>query len=67
MKFKALTTRIHFWLKTEIFFSRVAHCPHVSVENGHRKHIFSKMHSRMEIYKNAGFSFTCRWTKGLFT
>ena len=45
--------------KRRFSFSGLAHRPHVSGENGHRKHIFSKMHSRMKIFKNAGVSL---WT-----
>ena len=37
--------------------------PHVSSENSHRKHIFSKTLSRVGFLKNAGFSFTCGQTK----
>ena len=33
------------------------------VKNGHRKRIFSKTLSRLEIFENAGFSFTCGRTK----
>ena len=54
-----LLTKIYFWY----FFSRLAYSPHVSVENGHRKRIFLKMLSRVEIFENAGFSFTCGRTK----
>ena len=35
----------------------------MSVENGHGKRIFLKMLSRVEIFENAGFSFTCGRTK----
>ena len=45
------------------FFSSVACHPHVSGENGHRKPVFSKTLSRVEIFENAGFSTTCRRTK----
>ena len=31
------STRIRFWLKTEIFSFGLAYCPHVSGENDHRK------------------------------
>ena len=41
----------------------LAHRPHVSGRNGHRKRIFSKTHSRVEIFENAGLSFTCGRTK----
>ena len=37
----------------------MAYRPHVSDENGHPKRIFSKTLSRVEIFENAGFSFTC--------
>ena len=41
--------RIRFYSKTEIFFSGLAFCPHVSSENGHRKHIFPKCSQRGDI------------------
>lgn len=50
----ASTTRIRIFLKTELFFHPVL------VENGHRKSVLSKTLSRMEIFKNTGFSFTRR-------
>ena len=49
--------------ETEIFFSSVACRPHVSGENGHRKPVFSKTLSRVEIFENTGFLTTCRRTK----
>ena len=56
-KIQAPSTRIPFCLKTEIFFSSaLAYRPHVSDENGQRKRIFSK--TSVEIFENAGFSFT---------
>ena len=45
------------------FFSGLVYGPHVSVENGHRKRILLKMLSRLEIFENFGFSFTCGRTK----
>ena len=45
------------------FFSVLAYRPHVSSENGHRKRIFSKTLSWVEIFENAGFSFTRGRTK----
>ena len=46
-----------------IFSLRLAYSPHVSVENDHRKRICLKMLPRVEIFENAGFSFTCGRTK----
>lgn len=34
-------------------------CSHVSSENDHRKHIFSKMHSRGEVFKSAILLCSC--------
>ena len=45
------------------FFSVLAYRPHVSSENGHRKRIFSKTLSWVEIFENAGFSLTRGRTK----
>ena len=42
---------IHFCLKMEIFISSLAYHPHVSSENSHRKHIFSKTLSRVGFLK----------------
>ena len=56
-------TRIRFGLKTEIFSFGLAFCPHVSGENDHRKRIISKTLSRVEMFENACFLFTCGWTK----
>ena len=44
------------------FFSRLAYRPHVSGENGHRKHIYSKTFS-IDVFENAGHSFTSGWKK----
>ena len=44
-------THIHFCLKMEIFISSLAYHPHVSSENSHRKHIFSKTLSRVGFLK----------------
>ena len=49
---EAPSTSIGFYLKTEIFLSGLAYRQHVSVENGHRKRIFSTR-SRMNIFENA--------------
>ena len=52
------------WTPTSYFNSCLAHRPHVSSENGHRKRVFSKTPCRAEIFKNtAGLSFTRGWTK----
>ena len=53
---EAPSTSIRFCLKTEIFFSGLAYCQHISVENGHRKRIFSKTLSRMNIFENAFYT-----------
>ena len=50
---KALFTRIRFCLKTEIFFTGLEYRPHESGKSGHRKRIFSKTFSRVEIFENA--------------
>ena len=53
-----------FLFENGYFFSScLAYCPHVSGENGYRKRMFSKTLSRVEIFGNAGFSFTCGRTK----
>ena len=44
------STRIPFCLKTDFFFSSLAYRRHVSGKNGHRKRIFSKTLSRVEIF-----------------
>ena len=48
---------------TEIFISGLAYPPHVTGETGHRKRNFWKMHFRVEVFENAGFSFKCGRTK----
>ena len=50
-----------FLFENAHFFS--AYGPHASGENDHRKPIFSKTLSRVEIFENTGFSFTCGRTK----
>ena len=45
------------------FFSGLAYRPHLSGDKGHRKRIFSKTLSRVEIFKNAGFWSTYGRTK----
>ena len=53
-----------FLFENGYFFpSCLAYCPNVSGENGYRKRMFSKTLSRVEIFGNAGFSFTRGWTK----
>ena len=44
--------------KTEMFFSGLVYRPHVFVENGHRKRIFSKTLSRVETFENAVLLYT---------
>ena len=46
---------VRFCLKTEICFSGLVYCPQISSKKGHRKCIFSKSHSRVEIYESGGF------------
>ena len=63
---KALSTFISVLFElTDIFFFPVCPTVHTYVfgENCHRKCIFSKTFSRVEIFKKAGFSFTCGRTK----
>jgi len=61
---KGLVHTHQFLFENGYFFSSgLAYCPHVSGENGHRKRIFSKTLSRVEIFGNAGFSFTRGRTK----
>ena len=57
---KASFTRIQ---KTEIFFSGLEYRPvHTySVRNGHRKRIFLKTFSRVEIFENAILLYSCVW------
>ena len=54
---------IHFCLKTEIFFSGLAYCPHVFSETGHQKRIFSKNALQSEDFWKRRFSFTCGRTE----
>ena len=51
--------------KTDTLFPSLAYHQHVSGKNGHPKRIFSKTLSRVEveIFENAGFSFTFGRTK----
>ena len=48
-----------FAWKRRFFSSALAYRPHVSDENSDPKRIFSKTISWVEIFENAGFSFTC--------
>ena len=52
-----------FLFENRDFSSGLADRPRISGENGHWKRIFSKTLSRVEIFENADFSFTCKWTK----
>ena len=52
-----------FLFENEDFSSGLVYRPHVSGENGYRKRIFPETISRVEIFENAGFSFTCGRTK----
>lgn len=58
---KALSTRIRFCMKTEIFFLRfgLASTCIQCAENGHRKRIYSKTLSRVESFKNAVLLYLC--------
>ena len=48
-------TYLFLFESTDIKFYGLAYRSHVSGENGHRKHIFSKTFSRVEIFEKAGF------------
>ena len=52
-----------FLFENEDFSSGLVYRPHVSGKNGYRKRIFPETISRVEIFENAGFSFTCGRTK----
>ena len=59
MVFKAPSTRMRIFLKTEVFFSVLALRPHVNGVFRMRKRRFSKTLSRVEVFENAVFVFTC--------
>ena len=63
MYFSGAVHTYPFLLENEYFFSCLAYRPLEFGENGHRKRIFSKTLSRVEIFENAGFSSTCGRTK----
>ena len=63
MYFSGAVHTYPFLLENEYFFSGLAYRPLEFGENGHRKRIFSKTLSRVEIFENAGFSSTCGRTK----
>ena len=52
-------TNPFFFKKRRFFPSGLAYRPLVPGENSHRKRTFSKKLARIEIFENAGFSFTC--------
>ena len=52
-----------FYVWKRIFFPDLPYRSYVSGENGPQKRNFSKMLSRVEIFENAGFLFTCGRTK----
>ena len=56
---KAPSTRMRIFLKTEVFSSVLALRPHVNGVFGERKRRFSKTLSRVEVFENAVFVFTC--------
>ena len=60
---KALSTRIRFHLKTQIFLYGYDFHPHVSDKNDQWKRSFSKTLSRVELSENAVFTCTCGQTK----
>ena len=62
-KNRFLPVRTYPKTKTDILFPSLAYHQHVSGKNGHPKRIFSKTLSRVEIFENAGFSFTFGRTK----
>ena len=47
------------FLKTEVFSSVLPLRPHVNGVFGDQKRRFSKTLSRVEIFENAGFAYTC--------
>ena len=59
VNYKAQSTRIRFRLKTQLFRREYGFRPHVSGENGHRKRNFMKTLSRVEVFENGVFVFTC--------
>ena len=61
--YKAPSTRMRIFLKTEVFFSVLALRPHVNGVFGMRKRRFSKTLSRVEVFENTVFVFTCRRVK----
>ena len=62
---KALSTLISVLFELTDNFFPVCLTVHTYVfgENCHRKCIFTKTFSRVEIFEKAGFSFTCGWIK----
>ena len=56
---KAPSTRIRFHLKTQLFLYGYGFRPHVSDENGHQKRNFWKTLSRVELFENAVYPYTC--------
>ena len=63
ISYKAPSTRMRIFLKTEVFFSVLALRSHVNGVFGMRKRRFSKTLSRVEVFENAVFVFTCRRVK----
>ena len=59
----ATSTLMFLFENRHYFFSSLAYCPHVSGENDAQKCIFSTMLSRVEIFENTSFLFTCGWVK----
>ena len=59
----ALSTRMRFHLRTQLFVNGYGFRPHVPDENDRRKRNFSKTLSRLELFENAVFACTCGQTK----
>ena len=56
---KALSTRIRIFLKTHLFLSVLGSRPHGDGVFSHRKRSFSKTLSRVDLFENAVFLFSC--------
>ena len=61
--YKALTTRIRFHLKTQLFCYGYGYRPHVYDANDNRRRNFSKTLSKVELFENAVLPFSRGQTK----
>ena len=59
--------RIRFCWRTDVFLSSLAHHPHVTGENGHRKRTLTKTLSRVEFFKMPASSLRVDKRKGEFS